>query len=585
MEVQDAWLGESLLYVLRERLGLPGSKGGCEQGECGSCSVDVDGRAGVRLPGAGGERGRPRDHHRRGPGPRAGRVHRRAAGVRRRGRGAVRLLHPGPRHGGARPPRPDARLRPTSRCARRSRATCAGAPATGACFAAVEAAVDVRAAQRLLDETRHDRHRPPASRTGVRPGRLGTSAARPDSGPKVRGEFAFSNDLWADGMLWGATLRSPHAVGPHPRRSTRRRRGRCPASSPSSRPRTCPARRSTGSSTGTSPCSRRRSSGTPASRSPRWPPTTPTPPAGPSPRSSSSTTSSSRSPTPRRRSPGPTSIPTATRSATSGSARATRRRAADRGRGHLRDRHAGPGVHGPRGRARHTGRGRRRRPRRVDPVAAQRRACRSPSASAWRPSRCGSRSAAWAVRSAPARTSASRSTPASSPCGPGRPVKMVYSREESFLGHVHRHPARIWMRHTAEPDGTIVSFEARIVLDGGAYRSSSYHVVANASCFAAGPYNTPNAVVEGIGVRTNNPPCGAMRGFGAVQVCFAHEAQMDKLADGVRRRPDRAAAAQRDGAGRHPAHRSGGRRHAAHRRGDPGDGRSADARRRSTATT
>ena len=111
-----------------------------------------------------------------------------------------------------------------------------------------------------------------------------------------------------------------------------------------------------------------------------------------------------------------------------------------------------------------------------------------------------------------------------------RPVKVVYSREESFLGHVHRHPARIWMRHSAEPDGRLVSFEARIVLDGGAYRSSSYHVVANAACFAAGPYVTPNAVVEGVGVRTNNPPCGAMRGFGAVQVCFAHEAQMDRLA-------------------------------------------------------
>jgi len=113
----------------------------------------------------------------------------------------------------------------------------------------------------------------------------------------------------------------------------------------------------------------------------------------------------------------------------------------------------------------------------------------------------------------------------------GRPVKMVYSREESFLGHVHRHPGRLWMRHTAEADGTIVSFQARIVLDGGAYRSSSYHVVANAACFSAGPYRTPNAVVEGLGVRTNNPPCGAMRGFGAVQVCFAHEAQMDRLAD------------------------------------------------------
>ena len=113
----------------------------------------------------------------------------------------------------------------------------------------------------------------------------------------------------------------------------------------------------------------------------------------------------------------------------------------------------------------------------------------------------------------------------------GRPVKMVYSREESFLGHVHRHPGRIWMRHTADETGRIISYQARIVLDGGAYRSSSFHVVANAACFSAGPYNTPNARVEGLGVRTNNPPCGAMRGFGAVQVCFAHEAQMDRLAD------------------------------------------------------
>jgi CO/xanthine dehydrogenase Mo-binding subunit len=113
----------------------------------------------------------------------------------------------------------------------------------------------------------------------------------------------------------------------------------------------------------------------------------------------------------------------------------------------------------------------------------------------------------------------------------GRPVKIVYSRGESFLGHVHRHPARIWMRHTARPDGEIVSFESRIVLDGGAYRSSSYHVTANAACFAAGPYRVPNAHVRATAVRTNNPPCGAMRGFGVVQSCYAHEAQMDRLAD------------------------------------------------------
>ncbi|MDQ1454859.1 MAG: hypothetical protein QOH28_479 [Actinomycetota bacterium] len=112
----------------------------------------------------------------------------------------------------------------------------------------------------------------------------------------------------------------------------------------------------------------------------------------------------------------------------------------------------------------------------------------------------------------------------------GRPVKIVYSRTESFFGHVHRHPARLWMRHTARPNGEIVSFEARILLDGGAYRSSSYHVTANAACFAGGPYRVPNAHVHATAVRTNNPPCGAMRGFGVVQSCFAHEAQMDLLA-------------------------------------------------------
>ena len=112
----------------------------------------------------------------------------------------------------------------------------------------------------------------------------------------------------------------------------------------------------------------------------------------------------------------------------------------------------------------------------------------------------------------------------------GRPVKMVYSREESFHGHVHRHPARMWYRHHADRDGTLVRVEARLLLDGGAYASSSSAVIANATCFAAGPYRVPSADIEGVVVRTNNPPCGAMRGFGAVQTCFAHEAQMDLLA-------------------------------------------------------
>jgi CO/xanthine dehydrogenase Mo-binding subunit len=111
-----------------------------------------------------------------------------------------------------------------------------------------------------------------------------------------------------------------------------------------------------------------------------------------------------------------------------------------------------------------------------------------------------------------------------------RPVKMVYNREESFAGHVHRHPARIWAEHRAGRDGKLVCIRMRILLDGGAYASSSTAVCSNAASFACGPYAVPNALVEAKCVYSNNPPCGAMRGFGAVQSCFAAEAQMDKLA-------------------------------------------------------
>jgi CO/xanthine dehydrogenase Mo-binding subunit len=111
-----------------------------------------------------------------------------------------------------------------------------------------------------------------------------------------------------------------------------------------------------------------------------------------------------------------------------------------------------------------------------------------------------------------------------------RPVKMVYSREESFVGHVHRHPAKIWAEHRANRDGRLVSVRMKILLDGGAYASSSTAVTSNAASFACGPYAVPNALIESTCVYSNNPPCGAMRGFGAVQTCFAAEAQMDKLA-------------------------------------------------------
>ena len=112
----------------------------------------------------------------------------------------------------------------------------------------------------------------------------------------------------------------------------------------------------------------------------------------------------------------------------------------------------------------------------------------------------------------------------------GRPVKMVYNREESFFGHVHRHPAAMHYEHGATRDGTLTYVRAEIWLDGGAYASSTPAVVGNAGTMGIGPYVVANVHVDAYGVYTNNPPCGAMRGFGSVQTAFAYEAQMDKLA-------------------------------------------------------
>jgi xanthine dehydrogenase D subunit len=119
----------------------------------------------------------------------------------------------------------------------------------------------------------------------------------------------------------------------------------------------------------------------------------------------------------------------------------------------------------------------------------------------------------------------------------GKPVKMVYSREESFFGHVHRHPASLRYEHGSTADGTLVYVKADIVLDGGAYASSSPAVAANAATLGIGPYEVPHVQMDCYAVYTNNPPCGAMRGFGAVQACFAYEAQMDRLAAALRMDP------------------------------------------------
>lgn len=115
-----------------------------------------------------------------------------------------------------------------------------------------------------------------------------------------------------------------------------------------------------------------------------------------------------------------------------------------------------------------------------------------------------------------------------------RPVKIVWSREESIRGHHKRHAFHIHHKLGATRDGKVTAVEAEIVSDAGAYASSSTVVLANAVLFSTGPYEVPNVKVDGYTVYTNNLRAGAMRGFGAIQAIFAVELQMAKLAERLR---------------------------------------------------
>lgn len=112
-----------------------------------------------------------------------------------------------------------------------------------------------------------------------------------------------------------------------------------------------------------------------------------------------------------------------------------------------------------------------------------------------------------------------------------RPVKLVFSREEVFLGTPKRHAIKIWMRTAADRKGKLLGMEARIICDTGAYSSYGIAVATRAAIHATGPYDVQNVRVESLAVYTNNPVGGAMRGFGVPQVAFAHESQMDLLAN------------------------------------------------------
>lgn len=112
-----------------------------------------------------------------------------------------------------------------------------------------------------------------------------------------------------------------------------------------------------------------------------------------------------------------------------------------------------------------------------------------------------------------------------------RPVKCTFSRDESFLVHAKRHPIRLEYWAGCDADGMLTALKARMIGDSGPYASVGMKVLERAAGHASGPYLVPAIDVESLAVRTNNPVCGAFRGFGANQAQFAMEGVMDRLAE------------------------------------------------------
>ena len=115
--------------------------------------------------------------------------------------------------------------------------------------------------------------------------------------------------------------------------------------------------------------------------------------------------------------------------------------------------------------------------------------------------------------------------------GINRPIKIVWSREESIVGHHKRHPYNICAKWGADAEGRILAAEVEMVADGGAYEYTSAKVLGNATLQCTGPYDIPNVSVDAYAVYTNNLPSGAFRGFGGPQGAFAAESQINKLAE------------------------------------------------------
>jgi aerobic-type carbon monoxide dehydrogenase small subunit (CoxS/CutS family) len=112
-----------------------------------------------------------------------------------------------------------------------------------------------------------------------------------------------------------------------------------------------------------------------------------------------------------------------------------------------------------------------------------------------------------------------------------RPVRLVFTREESIISTAKRHPSRTFLRMGVMRDGRIKALAMRMVCDGGAYGLSTEGVMRKAAILAAGPYAIPNVRIDTYGIYTNNTPSGAFRSFGALQTQFATESQLDIIAE------------------------------------------------------
>ena len=119
----------------------------------------------------------------------------------------------------------------------------------------------------------------------------------------------------------------------------------------------------------------------------------------------------------------------------------------------------------------------------------------------------------------------------------GRPVKMLYKRSESLIFHPKRHAVQFKVKVGAKRDGTITAMRVQLWGDTGAYASLGDKVMTRAATHASGPYEIPNVTIDCYAVLTNNIPAGAFRGFGVTQSCFAVESAIDELAHQIGRDP------------------------------------------------